>query len=145
MDDGSEHVSVTVQRLIYTDKSVVSAIRVTNKTTGARFSGYTLEDVHAGDKGNKPPIPPGTYHAFTRADGPKGWRLELRAVPGYSHIEIHVGNFVKDVEGCFAVGTSRGNDAVWSSREAMQQMHDVVGDAKRLDIVVTVIGPQRKP
>lgn len=145
MSDDSEHVSVVIQRLIYTDKSVISMIRVTNKTTGGRFSGYTLEDAHAGDKGNKPPIPPGTYHAFTRTDGPKGWRLELRAVPGYSHIEVHVGNFVKDVEGCFAVGASYGRDAVWSSREAMQQMQKSVGDAKRLDIVVTVIGSQRKP
>lgn len=145
MSDGPEHVSVVMQRLVYTDKSVISTVSVTNKATGARFSGYTLEDVHAGDKGNKPPIPPGTYHAFTRADGPKGWRLEPRAVPGYSHIEVHVGNFAKDVEGCFAVGSSHGKDAVWSSREAMQQMHGVVGDGRRVDIVVTVIGSQRKP
>lgn len=55
------------------------------------------------DKG-KSCIPPGTYPAFVRTDGPKGWRLELRNTQDRKNIQIHVGNTPNQIEGCILVG-----------------------------------------
>jgi hypothetical protein len=38
-----------------------------------------------------------------------------------------------------------GKDVVWVIRQTMQQMHEAMNDVSRVDIVVTVIGSQRKP
>jgi len=70
--------------------------------------------MRAGDKHNKPPIPPGIYEAFERSylDPYKFHKVELRNVSGYKNIQIHTGNTADDVKGCFAVGNSRSIDFV---------------------------------
>ena len=68
-------------------------------------------------------IPAGTYTAF-RFDSPHlGYTLfQLRDVPGRSGIDIHIGNRLRDTEGCVLLGVSRGTldgeDAVLGSRTA---------------------------
>ena len=56
-----------------------------------------------GDWKNASRILPGRYNAFVRTDGKKGWRLELKDVPGRKFIQIHVGGNVKDSKGCILV------------------------------------------
>ena len=55
-------------------------------------------------------IPPGTY-AFVRRLSPRlkytVWTC-ADGVPGYSDIEIHIGNFARDTEGCTLLGLTRG-------------------------------------
>jgi hypothetical protein len=70
-------------------------------------------------------IPAGTY-AATLAVSPKWTALRgypfrvplLANVPGFTEIEIHIGNFPEDTEGCTLVGMERGADEVMGSELA---------------------------
>ncbi|PTX14706.1 hypothetical protein C8N40_110135 [Pontibacter mucosus] len=50
-------------------------------------------------------IPKGTYSAKIRTDGSKGWRIELENVPNRKNIQIHVGNYTRQILGCILIGT----------------------------------------
>src|ERR1022692_2035251 len=52
-------------------------------------------------------IPAGVYKGKTRADGTKGWRIQVDPVPGRDLVEIHIGNFPKDTVGCILLGSGR--------------------------------------
>jgi hypothetical protein len=67
---------------------------------------YCLERPWMGNKPLVSAIPAGTYSAHVRYDHPDAWRIELDNVPGREHVEIHVGNYVFDSEGCILVGAS---------------------------------------
>jgi Family of unknown function (DUF5675) len=47
-------------------------------------------------------------------------------VPGFTAIEIHIGNGPADTEGCTLVGLSRGTDFIYSSKPAFQQLMAVL-------------------
>lgn len=66
----------------------------------------TLELPWRDDKENQSHIQPGTYKAFIRADGDRGWRIELKGVPNHTNVQLHVGNYAKDTKGCVLVGKS---------------------------------------
>lgn len=70
------------------------------------FRCFTLE---LPDRCNLPDIscvPPGKYKAFKRESPANGACIELEDVPARSHIQIHVGNFTRDIRGCILVGSS---------------------------------------
>ena len=52
-------------------------------------------------------IPVGSYVGHVRDDGDKGWRIELDKVNGRDNIQVHLGNWPKDTEGCIFAGYSR--------------------------------------
>jgi hypothetical protein len=105
-------VKLTIQRDAPTAKSTSGKLSI----DGVFFS-YTLEPVRR--------IPAGTY-AATLAVSPKWTALRgypfrvplLQNVPGFTEIEIHIGNFPEDTEGCTLVGMERGADEVMSSELA---------------------------
>lgn len=68
-------------------------------------------------------IPPGTYELTIRFS-PKHGRLipHVENVPGFSEIEIHIGNYPKDTEGCCLVGTTRSLDFVGGSHGAFDTL-----------------------
>lgn len=70
------------------------------------FQCFTLE---LPDLGNTPSIsciPAGTYQAFKRQSPKNGLVVELKAVPNRSFIQIHRGNYTRQIEGCILVGSS---------------------------------------
>lgn len=71
--------------------------------------------------------------AYTR-----GW--EVCDVPDRTHIMIHVGNTVDDIEGCIAVGTRVGylgkNMAVLNSRAAFSKLMEAMAD-EEYDLIIT--------
>lgn len=55
-------------------------------------------------------IPPGTYPAIIRSDGRRKWRLQLENVADRKYIQIHVGNYQRQIEGCILVGSAVSNN-----------------------------------
>jgi RHS repeat-associated protein len=143
IDPDGREVTIIIQRDKYTNKSVSGTIKVTSDVTTSTFKGYTLENAHAGDNHDKLPIPPGTYDATVRADHDPD-RIELKGVDNYENIQIHTGNTVKDVKGCFAVGTTCSKNFVGGSQKAMEKINKIIEKDGTGMIKVTVIGPSKQ-
>ena len=68
------------------------------------FQCFTLE---LPDLGNQPDIsciPAGKYEYYFRNSPKNGPVLELRDVPNRTYVQIHKGNFTRDIHGCILVG-----------------------------------------
>lgn len=92
------------------------------------------------DQSNGKPycIPEGTYHAVVYNSPRHGMDVVLlEGVEGFSDIEIHIGNFPQDTEGCILVGEYAEEDAVMNSALAFNQMMHKV-KASQGDLVVTI-------
>jgi Family of unknown function (DUF5675) len=90
-----------------------------------QFICYTLELAWLWNQKNKSCVPPGRYPAFLRHDHKDKWRIELSGVPGNrQHVQIHIGNYPRDVKGCVLVGTSYAPDTVLHSGQAYQKLKD---------------------
>lgn len=85
---------------------------------------------------------PGTYAAYTRADGSKGWRIELKDTAPFTHIQIHVGNSLPDSEGCLLAGYNADAERPWvaDSKKAMTAIKKAV-DAAGGNLTVTIKAP----
>jgi uncharacterized protein RhaS with RHS repeats len=120
-------------------QSQQGVISVTSTTAGAgSFNGHTIENPAPGN--HTGPITPGNYDAFVRG-GHVIPRVELRNVPGYTNVQIHPGNTVSDVVGCFAVGTTSGPNRVDNSNAAMRTINDIIRRDGTGRIHVEVRGP----
>jgi hypothetical protein len=87
---------------------------------------YVLELVPAGNVPYFSAIPAGTYKLHVREDGTRGWRLELEDVPFRPNVQIHLGNYPRDTEGCLlpGLGATANTCAVTNSAAAMQRLRD---------------------
>jgi hypothetical protein len=91
---------------------------------------YTLEDrdrkleVNQGDKiHGQTAIPRGIYKVIlSESNRFKRILPEVLAVPGFSGIRIHPGNYAKDTEGCILVGRIPGVDYVGESKLAFDAL-----------------------
>ena len=87
------------------------------------FVCYTLELAWLWNEKDKSCVPPGTYRGFIRADHKDKWRIQLEGVPGDRQgVQIHVGNFPRDIKGCVLVGNSYSPDAVHDSAAAYEKL-----------------------
>jgi len=125
-----------------TGNSVGGTISVTSDQVQAAFSGYTMENAHAGDNGNKGPIPAGTYDAKVRTDHMPN-RVELQNVPGYKNIQIHNGSYPRNFKGCFGAGTSHSTDFLGGTKNAMDQINNIIQLDGTGNITV-IVGPTQR-
>ena len=130
-------VWIKIVRDTYTDDSVTGRISVASDRYSKTFNGFTLETTTSGDDGDKDPIDPGIYKAKLR----RGGKVELRDVPNFKHIQIHIGNNRDNVKGCFAVGKKRASNEVSKSKTAMQEILNIIKKDKTGNITVNVVGP----
>jgi hypothetical protein len=75
-------------------------------------------------------IPAGDYGGGVRADGPRGWRIELTGTGSRSNIQLHVGNRPSDTVGCILPGTGDSNDKncfIAGSVDAMARLKAALG------------------
>jgi RHS repeat-associated protein len=121
--------------------SIAGTIIVTSDEVPNTFSGFTMENANAGDNGNKPAIPAGTYSAFVRTDHTPN-RIELRNVPGYQNIQIHNGSYPRNFKGCFGAGTSHHNDFLGGTINAINQINNII-KADGTGNITVVVGPVR--
>lgn len=98
-----------------------------------------MENANAGDNGDKPPIPEGTYKAFVRADHDPN-RIELEDVPGYKNIQIHNGSYPQNFKGCIGVGTSGSTDFLTGTVYSLNQINEIINADGTGDITV-IVGP----
>ncbi len=70
------------------------------------FQCFTLELPFEGNAPDVSCIIPGTYSAFKRTSPTNGPCIELRDVPGREYVQIHKGNYTRDILGCILVGDS---------------------------------------
>lgn len=73
-------------------------------------------------------IPAGVYSAHVRYDHADAWRIELDNVPHREHVEIHVGNWAFNSEGCILVGASLKADdlcVVLDSKAAYSKLRNL--------------------
>jgi len=127
-------VSITIQRDKETNKSTLGRLTVGSSTL------QTLElpdrNNAATERSDTGRIPAGTYKAFIRTDGKRGWRLELMNVPGRSYIQIIVGNYPTNTFGSILVGTTRGRDYVGNSKVARDIIQREVGNATEIYVTI---------
>lgn len=103
----------------------------------ANFFCYCLEDKDRGlsstmslseIKENKVPketaIPTGRYQ-ITKYFSPKHgvWVPLLLHVPGFEFVEIHVGNYAKDTDGCLLLGSGVAPDMVTNSKDTVAKFY----------------------
>lgn len=71
-------------------------------------------------------IPPGSYNGILRYDKTDGWRIQLENVPNRTAVQIHIGNYTKDTEGCILVGTGAEttNCTVQNSSQAYSKLKE---------------------
>lgn len=134
-------VTITISNRTYSPSgnSVSGTITVTSDQTSTTFSGYTMENAHAGDNGDKGPIPAGSYDANVRTDHTPN-RVELQNVPGYQNIQIHNGSYPQNFKGCFGAGTSHGPDFLGGTVNGMTQINNIINSDGTGNITVNV-GP----
>ena len=86
-----------------------------SSTTGelyvdGKFVAHTLELPWKNNRSYVSSIPDGTYSALLRYDKNDKWRIQLEGVTGgRTGIQIHVGNYPSQIEGCVLVGNSVSN------------------------------------
>lgn len=124
-------MNLHVTRTTFTQFSTCGTLTVEGKTF------YTLEPPK---RDYKPCcIPLGTYDVSIRwSEKHKRLVPHVENVPGFTEIEIHVGNFPKDTEGCLLVGRSSGTDQVSGSRLAFDALFSILSDAKETDERITI-------
>ncbi|WYZ18476.1 DUF5675 family protein [Flavobacterium soyae] len=72
--------------------------------SGKEILCYTLELPWADNLNNISCIPPGQYNGVLRYDKPDGWRIQLEDVPERTGVQIHVGNYTSEIQGCILLG-----------------------------------------
>ena len=115
-DDGTETLSAM---FVYDDLDKI-------------FECVTLELPWKGNKTNLSCIPRGVYHVSHRESEKYGNHLHIEDVKDRSYILIHVANYVSQLRGCIALGSSfadinrDGILDVTSSRNTLNKLVDIV-------------------
>jgi len=88
-------------------------------------------------------IPAGTYSVVPYDSPKRGYRVPLvENVPGRSMIEIHIGNFPHDTDGCILIGDKRINDEMIGESDSafelfMQEFESALQAGERVTIQVS--------
>lgn len=110
---------------------------------------YTLERPWRMNQRTISCIPPGTYIAkldmYYGGDGVGGAKndypaYELQDVPDRSEIKIHIGNYVRNVVGCIAIGLVRDAEvpAVWNSAKAFSTFMDYMHGYPAFELEIAI-------
>lgn len=114
---------INIQRLSYSRTETMGIMRINN----LRF--FTLELPWLDNQKNISCIPTGEYNYIKRVSPGKGYEvIELVDVPDRAYIQIHLGNYTRQIEGCILPGTGLkdidrdGVIDVTNSEEAFNQI-----------------------
>jgi hypothetical protein len=127
-------MKLEVKRQWFTNSSTVGELFV----DGVHFC-YTLEPPTRDDEIKPRAIPVGTY------DVRIGWspthhRLipMVGGVPGFTGVEIHIGNYPRDTEGCLLVGRTKDEDEVGESTPTFCRLFSLLSEAEARAEEITI-------
>ncbi|WKN43031.1 DUF5675 family protein [Tunicatimonas pelagia] len=120
-----------------------------------KFFAYTLEDTHQPEKvAGKTRIPSGTYQIeYRKQDTPLTesyrqrfpwftYHLELKDVPSFKNIYIHIGNTHTDTDGCLliadGVNASSSHKMITDSRLAFERLYKKISALLQIKEAVTI-------
>ena len=100
----------------------------------------TLEHAFKQSDGSySPVVPEGTYACVRRSSPKFGFDVfMLKEVPGHNFVEIHVGNFNKDSDGCILLGLKSTNISISDSRDAFSKFMALQSGVN--EFTLTVVG-----
>jgi hypothetical protein len=129
-------MKLLLKRLYKTDKSTIGELSIDGK-----FECYTLEDVERKEKiFGKTAIPKGTYQVvMTMSNRFKKMMPLLLNVEGFTGVRIHSGNVSQNTEGCLLLGTTRGQDFIGGSRDAIAKFYPKLEQALKVGKVTITI------
>ena len=87
-----------------------------------QLMGKTLELPWSNNRSKISCIPTGNYFGKVRQDGNRGWRIQLDGVPNRKYVQIHVGNYSHQIEGCILVGEYHKGCSVMKSSSVISKM-----------------------
>ncbi|SNY19466.1 hypothetical protein SAMN06265827_105127 [Orenia metallireducens] len=102
--------------------------------------GYTLEPAwNRNKKGSC--IPPGEYLAYIRDHEHSGSRwnynpIQLINVFNRNYIQIHIGNYPEDTRGCILIGKGKGDNAIWNSKKAYEELMSKLDKTREIKVIV---------
>lgn len=108
-----------------------------NSVTGEQVC-VTIEHAFLQPNGQYlPAMPAGTYFCQRRFSPELGYDLfEILNVPGHTYIEIHIGNFNSDTQGCVCVGQSRVDKMITLSGLTFEKFMGLQNGVNRFTLVV---------
>lgn len=116
-----DQLIIQIDRQVRGDQCIGGYIHVGNSGAIA----HTLELPEIDNINSISAIPAGRYPVEEiREDGSRGWRIQIADVPQRGLVQIHVGNYTRDTEGCVLVGTGFDLAActTTNSREGMRAL-----------------------
>jgi hypothetical protein len=116
---------ITIARDTLTENSTIGKLSLEG-------SSLVLDTLEPPIRETKPcAIPLGTYKVALLESPKFGFITpHILDVPGFTAIEIHIGNGPLDTEGCCLVGLARGTDFIYQSKAAFQQLMSVLSASK---------------
>ena len=118
------NLNLLITRFKAYDKSVIGTLSV----NGTQIC-YTLEEAWRNNQKGHSCVSLGTYGGFIRYTSSKSkreWCFQLNDANGRTAIQIHIGNYPGDTEGCVLVGTTYSENMVGNSTAAYQKLQDFV-------------------
>ena len=126
-------MKLVLKRAPSSDKSTIGRLYI----DGVEFC-RTLEDVVRDKKiPGETAIPAGTYQVkITYSPRFKRDLPLLIDVPGFEGVRIHTGNVAANTEGCILVGKSAGQDIIWQSQMAFNELFAKLKAADNISIEI---------
>lgn len=123
-------------KLIRDDQNATRTLGAIFLEDGTRFC-ETLELAWKDNQRGISCIPEGVYECKVADSPSRGYPVYwLQDVPGRKDVQIHIGNFPKDIRGCILVGTDRGVDQVVHSKVAFDKFMDLM-DGEPFTLTIT--------
>lgn len=94
-------------------------------------SGKILQTLELPWRNNKVKVSsiPATSYTCKITNSPKfGHVYEVKNVEGRSHILIHAGNWISDIQGCIMVGMSADDNRLYNSKKALNLLMTEMAD-----------------
>ena len=100
------------------------------------FTAYTLEPPSVLPPTKPRAVPAGLYD-YTLYESPRFGRqvILVEAIPGFTDIEVHPGNFPRDTHGCCLVGATEGTDFVGESDEEFDELLSKIPPTGQIEYV----------